>query len=169
MLEYLRLKCTLCITIGRYDDATAVCEKVLSMREIPWANMELGKIYFLTGDYLKAKEKFQSVIFENKTYMEAYDWLAKTLEELGSMEEAQQALLTATEISPKAILRHQAIGDISFKIKDYDAAEEAFRKALALEPDLYKTHFALTYLRRQTNKDNHLTPHVILDLTPTLT
>jgi tetratricopeptide (TPR) repeat protein len=159
MLEYLRLKCGLCITIGRYDDATAVCEKVLSMRDIPWANMELGKVYFLTGDYLKAKEKFQSIILENKTYMEAYDWLAKTLEELGSMDEAQQALLTATEISPKAILRHQAIGDISFKIKDYDAAEDAFKSAIEIgnhscfkSPSEY-TGIAKTFLKKDSSEE----------------
>jgi tetratricopeptide (TPR) repeat protein len=159
MLEYLRLKCGLCITIGRYDDATAVCEKVLSMRDIPWANMELGKVYFLTGDYLKAKEKFQSIILENKTYMEAYDWLAKTLEELGSMDEAQQALLTATEISPKAILRHQAIGDISFKIKDYDAAEDAFKSAIEIgnhscfkSPSEY-TGLAKTFLKKDSSEE----------------
>lgn len=159
MLEYLRLKCSLCITIGRYDDATAVCEQVLSMREIPWANMELGKVYFLTGDYLKAKEKFHSVLLDNKTYMEAYDWLAKTLEELGSMEEAQQALLTATEISPKAILRHQAIGDISFKLKDYDAAEEAFKSAIEIgnhscfkSPTEY-TGLAKTFLKKDSSEE----------------
>ena len=32
MLEYLRLKSDTFITIGRYEDATAVCEKVLAMR-----------------------------------------------------------------------------------------------------------------------------------------
>ncbi|MBI4683509.1 MAG: response regulator [Nitrospirae bacterium] len=131
-LEYLRLKSDLCLTIGRYDEATAVFEEVLSMREIPWAKMGIGKVHFLSGDYLKAKGMFQSVIDENRTYMEAYDWLAKTLEELGSMAEAQKALLSATEISPKAILRHKAIGEISFKINDYDTAEEAYKSAVEI-------------------------------------
>jgi len=130
MLEYLRLKSNLCLTIGRYDDATEVFEMVLSMREIPWARMGLGKVHFFTGGYLKAKEIFQSIIEENRTFMEAYDWLAKTLHELGSLEEAQKILLRATEISPKAIVRHQKIGKISQEINDHDTAEEAFRSAI---------------------------------------
>ncbi|MBI5057549.1 MAG: response regulator [Nitrospirae bacterium] len=132
ILEYLRLKSELCITIGRYDDATAVFEEVLAMREIAWAKMGLGKVHFLKADYPKAKEFFQAVIEENKTYMEAYDWLARTLEELGSPADAQQVLVAATEISPKAILRHQAIGRISYKMSDFDTAEEAYKSAVTI-------------------------------------
>ncbi|MBI5408167.1 MAG: response regulator [Nitrospirae bacterium] len=132
ILEYLRLKSELCITVGRYDEANAVFEEVLSMRDITWAKMGRGKVHFLSGEYLKAQEIFQTITEENKTYMEAYDWLAKALEELGSPEEARQALIMATEISPKAILRHQSIGRISYKIEDYDTAEEAFKSAITI-------------------------------------
>jgi len=130
MLEYLRLKSTICITIGRYDDANEVFEMVLGMRDIPWARMGVGKVHFFKGAYLKAKEVFQLIIEENKTFMEAYDWMSKTLHELGSLEEAQRILKRATEISPKAILRHQTLGRISQEINDYDTAEEAFRSAI---------------------------------------
>lgn len=132
MLEYLRMKSDLCMTIGRYDEAASVFEEVLSMREIPWAKVGMGKVHFHKGEYLKAKDVFQSVLDNNKTYMEAYDWLAKALQELGALGEAQQVLLTATGISPKAILRHQTIGDISSKIGDYDAAAVAFKSAIAI-------------------------------------
>jgi len=130
MLEYLRLKSTICITIGRYDDANEVFEMVLGMRDIPWARMGVGKVHFFKGAYLKAKEVFQLIIEENKTFMEAYDWMSKTLHELGSLDEAQRILKRATEISPKAILRHQTLGRISQEINDYDTAEEAFRSAI---------------------------------------
>lgn len=132
MLEYMRLKSNLCLTIGRYDEANEVFEMVISMRDIPWARMGLGKVHYYKGAYLKAKEIFQSIIDENRTFIEAYDWLANTLEELGSLEEAQRILLRATEISPKAILRHQALGKISHSINDDDTAEEAFRSAIDL-------------------------------------
>jgi tetratricopeptide (TPR) repeat protein len=159
MLEYMRLKSDTFITIGRYEDATAVCEKVLSMREIPWAKMGLGKVLFLTGAYLKAKDMFQDIIQEHKAFMEAYDWLAKTLEELGSMEDAQEVLLTATEISPKAILRHQAIGEISYKMNDYDRAEDAFKSAISIgsnscfkSADEY-TGLAKTFLKKDSSEE----------------
>ncbi len=159
ILEYMRLKSNLCLTIGRYDEATAVYEKVLSMRELPWAKMGMGKVYFLTKSYLQAKEMFQSIIEENKTFMEAYDWLAKTLKEMESMGEAQKVLLAASELSPKAILRHQAIGEISYEIKDYDIAEEAFKSAIEIGhnscfkgPSEY-TGLAKTFLKKDSSDE----------------
>jgi tetratricopeptide (TPR) repeat protein len=156
MLEYLRLKGDLCITIGRYDEAAAVFEKVLSMREISWAKMGMGKVHFHKGEYLKAKDMFKSVLDDNKTYMEAYDWLAKALQELEALDEAQKVLLTAIGISPKAILRHQTIGDISGKIGDYDAAEEAFKSAIAIgkhscfKSPSYYTGLAKTMIKKDS-------------------
>ncbi|MBI5740315.1 MAG: tetratricopeptide repeat protein [Nitrospirae bacterium] len=131
-LEYLRVKSDLYLSTGRYSEATAVFEEVLSMRDILWARMGLGKVYFLSGEHVRAKEIFQSLVEENKTLMEAYDWLAKTLEAMGSLEEAQKVLISATEISPKAILRHQAIGKISYRIEDYDTAGQAFKSAISI-------------------------------------
>ncbi len=158
-MEYMRLKSDLCITVGRYDEAAAVFEEVLAVRDIPWAGMGLGKVFFLSGEFLKAKEIFQSIIEENRTFMEAYDWLAKTLEESGSMEEARQVLKAAVEISPKAILRHQAIGSISYKINDYDTAEEAFKSAIAIgkhscfkSPSDY-TGLAKTLMKKDSSKE----------------
>ncbi len=156
MLEYLRMKSDLCMTVGRYDEAVSVFEEVLAMREIPWARMGMGKVHFQKGEYLKAKDMFQSVLDNNKTYMEAYDWLAKALQELGAMEEAQKVLLTATGISPKAILRHQAIGDISSKIGDYDAAADAFKSAIAIgrhscfKSPAYYTGLAKTMIKKDS-------------------
>jgi FimV-like protein len=132
MLEYLRLKSNLCLTIGRYEEANEVFEMVMGMRDIPWARIGLGKVHFFMGAYLKAKEIFQTIIEENRTFMEAYDWMAKTLHELGSLEEAQKILLRATEISPKAIVRHQTLGKVSHEMNDYDAAENAFKSAIAI-------------------------------------
>ena len=91
---------------------------------------QLDELEIVLNKALKAKELFKSIIAENKAYMEAYDWLAKTLEELGSEEEAQKILLSATEISPKAILRHKAIANISLKRNDLDTAEQAFKSAI---------------------------------------
>ncbi len=159
ILEYMRLKSDLSIMIGHYDDAAAVFDKVLSLRDITWAQLGIGKICFLNGEFLKAKDIFQTIIEENKSFMEAYDWLAKTLEELGSLEEAQQVLITATEISPKAILRHQEIGKISYSIDDYDKAEAAFKTAIDIgknscfkSPSDY-TGLAKTFMEKDSSED----------------
>ncbi len=132
MLEYLRIKSDLFIRLGQYDDAITTLEGALSMHDMPWANMALGKVFFLTGSFLKAREIFQKIIRENNNYMEAYDWLAKTMEELDSPAEARDILLDAIEISPKAILRHRQIGHIASGINDIATAEKAYKSAIEI-------------------------------------
>lgn len=132
IFEYLKLKGDLCITIGDYQTAKSVYEKVLSIRDISWAKLGMGRIQFYTEDYAGAAETFRALVEENGMYIEAYDWLSKSLVANHSLEEAQQVLLTAAELSPKSIFRHKTIGDISFKMKDFDVSEKSFKKAINL-------------------------------------
>ncbi len=132
IFEYLKLKGDLCITIGDYPSAKSVYEKVLSIRDIAWAKLGMGKVQYYTEDYAGAAETFRALVEENGMYIEAYDWLSKSLVANQSLEEAQQVLLTAAELSPKSIFRHKTIGDISFKMNDLDASEKSFKKAIDL-------------------------------------
>lgn len=130
LFEYLRLKSNLFLTIGDYQNAKAVFDKVLEMRDIPWAKLGLGKISFFTEDYVQAANIFRSLIEETRTFIEAYDWLAKTLLEQKAAKEAQNVLMIATEISPKSTLRQKTLGEISYKNKDLDTAEKSFKTAI---------------------------------------
>lgn len=132
ILEYMKLKADLLLSIGNYEEATTVFEQVLAMRNIPWAKLGLGKVSFLSGNFLQAKEIFQSIIDENRIFMEAYDWLGKTLMELESLQQAQQVLMAAAEISPKCILRQKTVGEIAHKNGDYDTAEKSLKAAIRL-------------------------------------
>ena len=132
LAELLRIKGELCISAGNFDEAAAVYEKVLALRGVPWAMFGLGKVRFLTGNLMEAKDIFQEITREHRTYVEAYDWLAKTLEELDDLSEAQAVLSAAVELSPKAIQRQKALGDVALKNDDPELAERAFRKAVRI-------------------------------------
>lgn len=132
IFEYLKLKGDLCITTGDYETARLVYEKVLSIRDISWAKLGMGKVQFYTEDYSGAAETFRLLVEENSMYIEAYDWLSRSLVAQQSLAEARQVLLTAAEISPKSIFRHKTIGDISFKMKDLEVSEKSFKKAIDL-------------------------------------
>ncbi|MGC2062194.1 MAG: tetratricopeptide repeat protein [Thermodesulfovibrionales bacterium] len=135
--EYLRLKGDLLLNIGVYDKAVSLYADVIAIRDLPWARAGLGKAYFLSGNFEDAREIFQSVVDENVTYMEAYDWLARTLEELHELKEAQEVLMAAAQISPKSILRQKALGDISYRNQDYDTSEKSFKIAVTLGKNSY--------------------------------
>lgn len=131
IFEFLRLKNDLMLIIGDYTEARVTCEKALISRNIPWAKTGLGITYFLTKDFIKAKEILYEVIEETPTYIKAYDWLAKALEELGEMEAAQQVLQKGAKIAPKSVLRQRALGEVAYKNNDHILAEKAFKSAIA--------------------------------------
>ncbi|MBF0565350.1 MAG: response regulator [Nitrospirae bacterium] len=132
LYEFVKIKADLCITLGDYDEAEKVFRSVITIRNVPWAVLGLGKVMFLKGNYLEAKDILHDLIDENRSFMEGYDWLAKTLEELGDVKEAQNILVRASEMSPKAILRQKALANVALKNSDLNLAERSFKAAVGL-------------------------------------
>ncbi|MBF0538660.1 MAG: response regulator [Nitrospirae bacterium] len=132
IFDYLRWKAQLCVMVGDYDEAKKIYEEVLIVRKIPWATLGLGKVLYLKAKFSDAIPLFKELIAENKTLMEAYDWLSKSYEELGESKEAQTVLMNASEISPKAILRQKSLAQIAMKNKDLNVAEKSLKAAVNL-------------------------------------
>lgn len=130
MSDLLKLKGEILIKKGDYAEAAAFYDKILTMGNLPWAMLGLGKVKFITGNYEEAKGIFENIITKNDKIVAAYDLLAKTHEKMGNLQEAQQVLQKATRISPKAILRQKALGDIAYKNKDLVTAENSFTEAI---------------------------------------
>ncbi len=131
-MEILRIKADLCEQMGDYDEAAAVYDKVLSIRDIPWAAIGIAKIRFYNKDYLVAKDLLMELIEKTPSYVEAYDWLAKTYEILGDTNEAQRVLSDAIALSPKAILRQKQLANIAYKNEDLETAESSFKRVLKI-------------------------------------
>jgi tetratricopeptide (TPR) repeat protein len=141
--ELLRIKTGTLMTMGKYDQAKQVFEQILAKRDIPWAKTGLGKVAFLGGDMERAQQLFRQVINENSTYLEAHDWLAKSHEVAGELDEAQRVLARCMELSPNSVVRQKSLGEIAHKRGDMDAAESAFRKTIELgEFSVHKTPVA---------------------------
>jgi tetratricopeptide (TPR) repeat protein len=130
LTELLKLKGEILTKKGDYTDAAVFYDEVLSMGNLPWAMLGLGKIKFITGDYNAAKDIFEKIIAKNDKNVAAYDWLAFTHEKMGNLKEAQKVLQEAIHISPKAILRQKALGNIAYKNKDLITAEYSFKEAV---------------------------------------
>lgn len=151
--EFLKLKAHICLTIGDYEEAEAVARRVLAVRDVPWAMLVLGQVRFDAGNYIEAKDIFQEVVDKHRTNTEAYDWLSRTLTKLGENAQAQEILATAAKLSPKAILRQQALGDLAVKNNDLEIAERAYRKAVTLGRDsVYKAPNHYTKLAKVLSK-----------------
>jgi CheY-like chemotaxis protein len=127
LFELMRLKGDLLQRTSNYAEAQQVYERVLKIRDVPWAQFGLGKVLFKQNQFEQAREMFEVVIAENKTFVSAYDWLAQVEQSLGSGQKAQELLLKAVEISPKHLLRQRALGAISYSNENYDVAEKAYK------------------------------------------
>lgn len=127
ILELLKLQGDLLLRLSDYKKAQQVYEKVRSIREVPWARFGLGKVFFHQNRLVEARGLFEAVIADNKTFVSAYDWLAKVEKSLGQAKKSQETLMKAIAISPKHILRQKALGEISYLNEDYDVAEKAYK------------------------------------------
>jgi tetratricopeptide (TPR) repeat protein len=130
--ELQRIKSDLLITMGDYSAAKAFFEGILAVRSMPWAKTGLGRVHYLVKEYARAKAIFQEVLDENKMYLEAADWLAKTLDALGQLEQAQDVLSRAMALSPNAAARQKSLADVAYKNGALDVAQDAYEKAIKL-------------------------------------
>jgi DNA-binding response OmpR family regulator/Tfp pilus assembly protein PilF len=125
-----KLEAELCIDLKRYDQAEAVYRELLKIRSFPWARFGLGKIACLKGERAEATTIFQALIKENQHYLEAYDWLARVLEEEGKLCEAQEKLQKAVKFSPKLVRRQRNLGRLAQANGDTEIATRAFQSAI---------------------------------------
>lgn len=139
-----RLKCQLLLAGGELELAREGYATVLAVRDTPWAKLGMAKIHFQRGDFARAKILLEEIIGDNGTYLEAYDWLAKTLQASGDVDAAGMILERAARLSPNSVLRQKALGDVALKLGNLDNAERAFRKSVSLgehsvlnSPDAY--------------------------------
>lgn len=138
--ELQRIKSDLLITIGDFPAAKAYLENILAARSMPWAKTSLGKVHFLTKDFFRAKEIFQEVLEENKMYLEAADWLSKTFDALGDLEQAQNVLAMAMTLSPNSAARQKSLADTAHKNGALDLAQSSYEKAIKLgEHSMHKS------------------------------
>ena len=130
--ELTKLKAELCYRAGNYDRAVEIYEGVLAVRDMPWAKLGLGKTCYQLGRFQEAKELFEDLIAQNERIAAAYDWLAKALEALDQPQVAQEVLERAVVVSPKAILRQRALGELALKNGDSKCAEKALLQAVRM-------------------------------------
>ena len=131
-IDLLRMKAKLLLAIGDTDAARNLFNEALVRRDMPWAQLGLAKAHFLADDHQLALELLEHLVDNNRSYLDAYDWLAKTLSVLGDDDRARQVLERATALSPNALHRQKALGEAALKSQHLEQAEKAFRRCISL-------------------------------------
>ncbi|HEX5392164.1 MAG TPA: tetratricopeptide repeat protein [Rhodocyclaceae bacterium] len=139
-VELMRIKAQMLVESGKLAQAKELFEQAVAEREFPWARVGLAKVLYQERDYNAAKFLLEGVVTENRTYVEAYDWLARSHEALGELEEMERVLQMATRISPNSVQRQKALGEVALKLGKLDNAENAFKKSVSLgEHSVFRT------------------------------
>ena len=156
VIELLRMKARMLERSGQPALARAVYEQVLAQREYHWARAGLGKIRLADGDFEQARQMFQTVIAENRHYIDAYDQLAQAYQGLGRHDEAAGILERAAKLSPNSVPRQRNLGQAALKLGNVVLAEKAFRKCLVIgEYSIRKTPDAYLGLARVCGLKNN--------------
>lgn len=154
-VDLQRMRATLLLKAGEPDQARLVYEKVLQERDFNWARTGVGKIRMANGDNEAARQMFQGVIAENRFYLDAYDQLARSLQNMGRLQESCDVLERAAKLSPNSVPRQRALGVAALKLGNIGLAEKAFRKCLQVgEYSIMKTVDAYFGLARVLGQKN---------------
>ena len=130
LIDFQRLRAELLIATGQADEAYEVYRLVLASKAVPWAKLGVAKALYMQKKYGPAEEQLKELLAENVQYMDAYDWLAKTREATGRMEEAKQTLQEAVRVSPHTIRRLRKLGEVSSEVGDMETATKVLSEVV---------------------------------------
>ena len=144
---------------GQHEAAIANYEKALALKPGDLAMLNnLGNALYMANRLDEAAEKLTEVVRLQPDYADAHNNLGNIYKALNKNNEAIEHFQKALALNPKLFETLLNLGDIlSDRIGHPVAAEECFRKALALKPDDIQAHTGLVnMLRFQGRLDDSL-------------
>jgi DNA-binding response OmpR family regulator len=131
-LKVMRMKGRTLISMKAFEDALNLYDIILHEREINWALLGKATCLFHLEKYDAAKRILAHTITEHPKYVQCYDLLSKIHIKEKDLIAAQDALVSATHVSPKQVLRQMELGRIAYANQDFEVAESAFKQSVKL-------------------------------------
>ena len=130
MVDALRFKGELLVTLGRFEEAEALYQQVITLRAIPWARLGLARSLHLQKKDEAAEEVLRDVVEQAPEMVAAYDLLTDVCQAKKDNAGAQQALERGVAISARTVRRQQRLGEVAHANGDLDTACTAFSSVL---------------------------------------
>ncbi|HTP96808.1 MAG TPA: tetratricopeptide repeat protein [Burkholderiales bacterium] len=130
VIDLMRLKAELNVSLGRRDEAQKLYQQVIALRAVPWARLGLSQVHLERNELDEAQALLTALVAEKPDYLAAYDLLAKVHEAQGRDEDAKGVLKTAMQISPRTLHRHKHVGDIAYRNGELEEAEAEFTRVV---------------------------------------
>lgn len=126
VVDALRFKGELLVTLGRFAEAEALYKQVMQMRAIPWARLGLARALHFQQKDDAAEAELHDVLEHAPEMVAAYDLLSDVCAAKKDMAGAQAALERGVAISSRTVRRLQKLGETAYQNGDLDAARSAF-------------------------------------------
>jgi len=130
VVDALRFKGELLVTLGRFEEAEELYQQVIKLRAIPWARLGLARSLHLQKKDDEAEEELRDVLEKSPEMVSAYDLLSDVYLSKKDVTAAQAALEQGVAISAKTVRRQQKLGELAHANGDLDTARTAFTNAL---------------------------------------
>lgn len=130
LVDAMRFKGELLVTLGRFEEAEALYQEVIKMRAIPWARLGLARSLHLQKKDEAAEEELRDMLEKAPEMVAAYDLLSDVCLSKKDNAGAQLALEQGVAISGKTVRRQQKLGELAHANGDLDTARTAFSNAL---------------------------------------
>jgi CheY-like chemotaxis protein len=131
-LKIMRIKGLTLINMKAYEDALNLYDSILHEREVNWALLGKATCLFNLEKLDSAKRVLNHTISEHPKHVQCYDLLSKINIKEKDLMAAQDALIRATQVSPKQVLRQMELGRIAYANQDFIVAEGAFKQSVKL-------------------------------------
>lgn len=129
--DFQRLRAELHVELGEPELAEPIYAELYASKNIHWARLGQAKCLFLRGAHEQSQAMLAALVDQNKRFLDAYDWLARTYEVGSDWSRAQAVLSEAVALSPHAVRRLRRLGEVALEAGDLDAAEQAWKQVVS--------------------------------------
>jgi len=109
----------------------------------------LGAIFLVLGERLKAKNCYEKVIELNPNYADAHNNLGNILKELGERLKAKECYEKAITINPNYLNAHYNLGTIFRELGERLKAKNCYEKVIELNPNYADAHNSLGVILKE--------------------
>jgi DNA-binding response OmpR family regulator len=129
-LDFLRLRAELHMFLGEAEEAEPIYRALAEAKAVPWARLGLAKSLFVRERFTEAQDILEDLVETNRTFVDAYDWLARTHAAVGELDKSQQVLESAVDLSPHTVRRLRTLGETALETGDVATAEKTLRQVV---------------------------------------
>jgi DNA-binding NarL/FixJ family response regulator/Flp pilus assembly protein TadD len=130
-IDFMRLRAELHMFLGEPAEAEPIYQQLYEAKAIAWARLGLAKTLFMRERFPEAQSILEGLVENNKKFVDAYDWLAKTHTAMGDLEKTQSVLAEAVSVSPHAVRRLRKLGEVALETGDTETAEKVLKQVVS--------------------------------------